>query len=353
MSDDLIVFARGPELQVVRFDPVGRTLVGVPQTLVSAVAVVEGRAQFAVSTSGSLLYVLHGSRAADPRLAWWLGPGSEQPAPALDIAGAPRLSNDGRRLAWVGSSDGARADVRLSDLERGAVTRLTHDGLSSSPVWSGDGQHVYYARRDDRLFHVVSIDADGGRSTSMAPGAGHMFPGSVSGDGQVLATTVAGRETKRDIWITSTSGASPPRAIAQSPFDEAAPSLSRDGSLVAYESDESGRWDVYVQRISDGRRVIVSTAGGEEPFWAVDGSAIMYRAGMALMRASLDSRTLTVGSPATLGELRGDVPLGIAPDGRILIDRRSGLAGSSAAIALHWDREARRLLGPPAGAMPR
>ena len=136
-------------------------------------------------------------------------------------------------------------------------------------------------------------------------------------------------------------------------FDETAPALSPDGSLLAYQSDEGGRWDVYVQRIADGRRVIVSTSGGDRPFWSADGTTIVYRAGTTLERAGVRADTLTVSSPSPVGDIRADVPLGLDPRGRVLVDQRSEVTGAAAVIALRWDHEARRLLGPPAAAMPR
>jgi DNA-binding winged helix-turn-helix (wHTH) protein/Tol biopolymer transport system component len=354
MAEDLIVLARGAELQAVSFDPVRRVLVGVPQTLVPAVASVEGRAQFAVSTSGSLLYLLPDvGRAGSPRLGWLAGGGPVRPVPDLEVAGVPALSGDGRRIAWAGPGDGARADIRVGDLDRGAVTRLTHDGLNTSPLWSADGRRLYFARREDRLFRIASIDADGGDPSLLAPAAHHAFPGSVSADGRALAFVVAGQDTKRDLWVVDTAGASPPREVVHSAFDETAPAFSPDGSLLAYQSDEGGRWDVYVQRIGDGRRAIVSTIGGERPFWAVDGASIVYRSGTSLMRATVGADSLTVGSPSRVVDLHADIPLGLAPDGRVLVDHRAGFTGTSAVIVLHWDREARRLLGPPAGTMPR
>jgi hypothetical protein len=326
----------------------------VPQTLVPAVASVEGRAQFAVSASGSLLYLpADGGQAGGPRLGWSVGGGPVRPVPNLDVAGVPTLSGDGRRIAWAGPGDGARADIHVGDLDRGAVTRLTHDGLNTSPVWTPDGRRLYFARREDQLFRIASIDADGGHPTLLPPAARHAFPGSVSGDGRALAFVVAGQDTKRDIWVVATAAASPAREVVHSAFDETAPALSPDGSLLAYQSDEGGRWDVYVQRVRDGRRAIVSTTGGERPFWAVDGVSIVYRSGTSLMRATVGADNLTVGSPSMVVDLHADAPLGLAPDGRVLVDHRAGIAGGAAVIALHWDREARRLLGPPAATMPR
>jgi DNA-binding winged helix-turn-helix (wHTH) protein/Tol biopolymer transport system component len=354
LAEDLIVLAKGAELQAVSFDPARRSLGGVPQTLVPAVSNIEGRAQFAASPSGSLLYLLpDGAIANSPRLGWLVDGAAAVPVPNLNVAGVPALSSDGRRIAWAGPGDGTRADIRIGDLDRGAVTRVTHDGVNSSPVWSPDGQRLYFALRDEGLFRIASTDADGGHLSVMPPGARHAFPGSVSADGRTLAFVVAREDTKRDVWVVATADASKPREVLHSTFDETAPALSADGSLLAYQSDEGGRWDVYVQRIADGRRAIVSTNGGDRPFWALDGASIVYRSGPSLVRATVRKDTLTVGSPSVVGDIRADVPLGLAPDGRVLVDRQSDLTGTSVVIALHWDREARRLLGPPTGTMPR
>src|SRR6185295_7859544 len=103
------------------------------------------------------------------------------------------------------------------------------------------------------------------------------------GDGRTLAMVVAGETTRRDLWLMPTGEGGAPREVVHSPFDEASPALSSDGLLLAYQSDEGGRWDVYLQRVADGRRTIVSTSGGERPFWSPGDAAIVYRSGSVLM----------------------------------------------------------------------
>jgi eukaryotic-like serine/threonine-protein kinase len=355
LADDVIVFARGTELQAVRFDAVTPVVVGVPQTLVTSVANIEGRAQFAVSASGSLAYVPPANEAPGAtRVGWYQPEGpSFQSLPFNEAAGIPALSRDGRRIAWAGLVESVRTDIRVADAQRGAVTRITHDGVNSSPVWSPDGQRLYFALRDGGLFRVASVDGDGSHLSLMPGAAQHAFPGAVSADGRTLAFVVAGGTTRGDVWVMSTTDGSKPREVAHSAFDETSPALSPDGSLLAYQSDEGGRWDVYVQRIADGRRAIVSTSGGNRPFWSFDGTSIIYRSGESLQRAAVRGETLTVGDPTLIGKLPASTPLGLSPDGRVLVDRGAGMASTSAVVALHWHREARRLLGPPAGVMPR
>jgi DNA-binding winged helix-turn-helix (wHTH) protein/Tol biopolymer transport system component len=354
LADDLIVFARGPELHAIRIDPVTRALAGVPQTLVPAVATIEGRPQFAASSSGSLVYVPPGADQATVARAGWYSRETDasQPLPFTDLAGLPALSSDGKRIAWAGPVEGVRTDIHVADALRGAVTRITHDGINSSPVWSPDGQRLYFARRDTGLFRGAVIDADGGNLSLLPAAQRHAFPGAVSADGRTLAFVLSGVGTKGDIWIVPTSGSAVPREVVHSAFDEMNPALSPDGSLLAYQSDEGGKWDVYVQKVADGRRAIVSTNGGDRPFWALDGASIIYRSGASLLRAGVRAETLTVSDPTVISELRPYTPLGLSPDGRVLVERVDG-ASTSAVMALHWDREARRVLGPAAGVMPR
>ena len=354
MSSDLIVLARGAELQAVRFDAARRELAGLPRTIVPAVASTREAAQFAVSLSGSLLHVAPAATPAGSRaLTWRMNAGPAQPVHHLDVAGVPAVSGDGRRLAWAGPGDGARADIHVGDLDRGAVTRLTHGGLSASPVWSPDGRRLFFARSDGGPFRVASISADGGDVSWIPSGVHHAFPASVSSDGRMLAFVAAGGETKRDVWVVGTAAGSTPREVVRSPFDETAPALSPDGSLLAFQSDDGGRWDVYVQRIADGRRTIVSTSGGERPFWTGDGAAILYRAGTSVMRADVGGDPLTVGSPFQLADLGRDVLLGVAGDGRLLVASDPTVPNTTAVLGIHWEHEARRLLGPTPAPMPR
>jgi serine/threonine-protein kinase len=352
-ANDLIVFSRGSELEAVAFDPVRLTLSGVPQNVVSSAATAMGRGQFAISGSGSLLYVVPPESSDPDDLLEWVTQAGSTPIPDLAQPSADAvLSSDGRRIAWSASNDPSRADIWVGDLQRGAVTRLTHDGLNVSPAWSPDGRTIYFSRRDSARYGPTSIDADGGQPSALPPLDHHALPASVSPDGSTLAVVQFQVGTRGDIWAMPTRGGGA-RPLVRSPFDDVEPAFSPAGRLLAYQSDEAGRWDVYVQRLEDNRRVVVSTTGGEHPFWSTDGSRVYYRSGSRLMSATVSADDMRVGTPSIVMDNGNEDVLGVAPDGRFLVRRRTAPASSNAVIVNEWLREVRSLLGPPAASMPR
>lgn len=353
ISPDAIVFSRGTELQAMSFDPVRRSIAGVPQTVVPAVAS-GSAAQFAVSEAGSLIYA-EPAATDDPDPVFWWSPDKTTPISraAVPLA-SPALSPDGTRLAAAGEGDGTRPDIWVVEIARGAATRITHGGISASPVWSADGRTVYFATRISGAFEVWSADADGGRpATRLIASGEHAFPVAASPDGALLAVVRPGASTRADLWSLPLRGGAP-APLVQTPYDDVAAAFSPDGRLVAYQSNEAGRWDVYVQRLSDGRRTVVSSGGGVRPFWSRDGSALYYGAGNRLMSATISAReALHISAPVAVVALDSAAPLGVAPDGRFLFERLPPSASDRAILALEWLRELRQLLGPPSARLPR
>ena len=122
--------------------------------------------------------------------------------------------------------------------------------------------------------------------------------------------------------------------------------------MVSVQSAESGRWGIYVVRLSDNRRIVISTSGAEHPRWTRSG--LYFQSRGALMHARIsDVETLrledvTSGAPLQSGTLRG-----IAQDGRLLLQREAAPSSPTAVVSLDWLREVRTLLGPPSTSLPR
>jgi DNA-binding winged helix-turn-helix (wHTH) protein/Tol biopolymer transport system component len=351
-APDVIVFARDSALNAIAFDPLRLVTTGAPRAVVDAVATSRGRAHYALSTTGSLVYAT--ATSVSPGLSWWSPSGAHNATDENRRFSSATLAPDGTRLA--GSvAEGARADIWVADVTRGVATRLTHNGINTSPIWSANGQIVYYASRTGGAFEIWNRSADGSRPAARLFGTTrHAVPLAASPDGSMLAFLQTGDRTGADIWTLPLAGGQP-RPLVQGPFDERAASFSPDSRLLAYQSSEAGRWEIYVQRLDDGRRTLVSTSGGERPFWS--GNELYYQSAGQLMRVAIgqDGNTgdLRVGQAAALGGLRGGALQGIASNGRVLLDRGADFSRSMAVVNLEWLREARSLLGPPASALPR
>jgi eukaryotic-like serine/threonine-protein kinase len=345
-----VAFSRGNELHAAAFDRVRLTIAGPDPVVLSGAA----RAQFAISGTGSIAYAASPDIVA-PSLEWAGSAASASAPRELAALHAPALSPDGGRIAGVGR-DQSGADVWIGDVVRGATTRLTHGGINVAPVWSADGGSVFYASSRQGPFEVWSRDASGGAPEKQVLSATtrqrHLFPSSVSRDGRLIACTETGGPSRGDIVVTPIAGGSPIATI-NTAFDETNGLLSPDGRLLAYQSDESGRWEIYLLRIADQQRTPVSTAGGTSPIWSLEGRTLFYQAGGRLVSVGIDGVSGTIGAQVDVLGLEDGAVTGIAPDGRILLRRHGEAASREAVLTLEWVRELRRILGPPETALPR
>jgi Tol biopolymer transport system component len=349
----MLVFARGSELDAMAFDPVRMAAAGAPRAVLAPVAAAGGRAHYALSQTGSLAWV-EAPAASSPSsqgLAWWSPPGFQAATDEIRRLRGATLSPESTRVAGV-NIEGTRADIWLADVQRGAATRLTHSGINTSPIWSADGRTVYYASRTGGVFEIWSRDADGRQAAArLYSSARHSFPLAASPDGTMLAFLQTSDRTRADVWILPLGGGLP-HPLVQGPFDDTAASFSADSTLVAFQSAETGRWEIYLQRLPDGRRTVVSTDGGERPFWGRDG--LYFQSRGQLMRATIaDGESLAVESVTRITDLRGATLHGVSGDGRMLVERDTSQAQGTAVVSLEWLREVRALLGPPATALPR
>jgi hypothetical protein len=335
---DYIAYTRRDELYAIPFDRTRLIAAGNEQPIGPRVAPL----QFAISRSGALVFgpslVTLG---ADPMI-WPLGSEARLPLTGLGRARAAMLSPDGRRVAIV-STDDASSDIWVRDLERRTTTRITHGGINATPIWSADSTTLYYAARPSARFEVWRRDA-AATSPAMSVASrddAHLFPTSVVGDRLVF--TAANQGTS--IWMMPTVGG-PASGLVDSAYDDVAGVLSPDNKLLAYQSDDSGRWEIYLLRLSDKRRTSVSSGGGVAPFWSPDGTMLYYTSGGRLMGA-----TVKHGEPSTAALIsslpNASRPIGIAPDGVVRLTSDVTARPDRAVLTLEWGRELRQLLGPP------
>ena len=355
-APDTIVFGRGPELEAILFDPIRLAVAGTPRAVLAPIATVHGRAHYALAQNGLAAWAVTPSPPPASRelgVAWWSPSGFQAATDETRRLRDTALSLDGSRIAGV-NVEGARADIWVTDVRRGTATRLTHSGINSSPIWSADGRTVYFATRTDGVFEIWGRDAEGTQAATRVPAAAagrHVFPVAVSPDGAMLAFLHTAPSRKADLSVVPLAGG-PARPLVNGPFDDCAATFSPDSRLVAYQSAETGRWEIYLQRLRDGRRLVVSTDGGERPLWARDG--LYFQSRGHLVRAAIaDADTFRVDGVTRVGDLQGATLRGVTAEGRILVERDTDPSHDIAIVSLEWLREIRALLGPPTTALPR
>ncbi|MGH9811936.1 MAG: protein kinase domain-containing protein [Candidatus Acidiferrales bacterium] len=361
LADGRLLYARGDRLFIVSFDPDRLELTGTAAPVVDAVRVnpFNGAAQFSVSPGGSLAYLSGHSRDAKTTLVWVDRQGNAQALNAPPRSyGIPRFSPDGRRLALT-VEEGSE-DIWVYDLARGTLARVTTDpSRELGAVWTPDGARLIFSSDKNRRPHDMFWKA--------ADGSGDVhhfllfpldqqktfpdFAFEVSPDGRMLLyaeDNIMRKGTGWDLFSLPLQGEPKPVPFIESPFDELQPTVSPDGRWVAYASNETGRFEIYVQSYpAPGQKTQVSTEGGLEPRWARSGGELFYRNGGKMMGVAVSpGPALQVGAPQLLFEgpfNRGGINPGyaeydVSPDGQRFLMIRSEQEGGATqmTVVLNW-----------------
>jgi serine/threonine-protein kinase len=295
-----LVYSRGATLIAAPFDLNTLKITSSGVTLVENVRSEEwGTVQYSVSRDGTLVYV-SGGPAWIGKLVWADTKGSTTPIDAPPHAYLnPSLSPDGQRVALEISE--ATRDIHLLDFGRGGLTRFTNFAANICPHWSDDGKEVTFARYTESGFDTVSKAIDSGSETTLM----HRDNGEIqtfSPDGRSLLYMHISPETSLDLWVKT--GDQQPRPWLATKFSELLASYSPDGKYVAYCSDESGQYEIYVRPASgEGAKWQISTESGEEPIWSRDGRELFYRNGQKWMAVDVNTaQEFKSGSPRVLFE---------------------------------------------------
>jgi dipeptidyl aminopeptidase/acylaminoacyl peptidase len=215
-----------------------------------------------------------------------------------------RLSPDERTVAVTVVDPLLRTlDVATLPVTGGAVTRVSLAvAADSDPVWSPDGRRMAFRSWQDGQPHLYTrrLDATTGPDEPLSLSPFDEIPTDWKQD--QLVFHARGKDGGFDVWGLRTAGG-PPTSLAHTGFNEVDGRVSPDGQWLAYSSDESGQWDVYLGALSQGKqRTRVSMAGGSQPQWTGDGRALFFLRGRELMRAGLsfESGVAVVATPTRL-----------------------------------------------------
>jgi eukaryotic-like serine/threonine-protein kinase len=353
-----LVFVRDGQLTAAAFDPSQLKIVGQPVSLGWSVS--DDAPQFAVSGVGS--FAVAPSQPEPPAaLAFAARDGRVTPlAGNLQHLTSASLSPDGRRLVALAAHD-VRADIWAADVDRGALSRLTFEGEHRAPFWSADGRAIVFAARASGPFGVFAQSLDASAARRISASARQQIPSAVTA-GNIVTFTEFDSMTGADVWIAPLDGGAA-SAVVNTPFDETGGALSPDGRWLAYQSNESNRWEVYARALPGrGAAVPISADGGTSPVWSRDGRTIFYSSATGVMAVDLQRDRCREGeSPCDLAPsppveiLHGPwTARGTTPDGRVLVERQRGRDLSDhVVVTLQWTRELQRLVPPPVVSSPK
>ena len=375
-----LVYALEDGLFAIALDANRREVRGGPVSVIEGVRRATGSqattaaANYGISNHGTLVYATSGAGADVQRTLVWVDrAGHEEviPAPARAYQ-YPRVSPDGTRLALdIRDQDD---DIWIWDLARQTLTRLTFDPLTDSyPVWSPDSQRLVFGSTRSGPSNLYWQAADGtGAVERLTESRNPQFPYAVTPDGNAILfreDTSASPDRPDLMLLLMPSPLRPaapgvsktPTPLVQTMFAERNAELAPKGQWLAYESNESGRLEIYVRPFPDvgSGRWQVSTSGGRGPLWARSGDELFYGApdgsiqsvrvdGASSWRSSTPTTVLQgdyyPSTPVNIGR-----PFDIAPDGKRFLMIRAGSGDAPRApdrliVVENWFEELKRLV---------
>jgi Tol biopolymer transport system component len=231
---------------------------------------------------GGVIAFREGAAGAERQFVWVDRAGREmEMVGGRDRTGplSPNLSPDGSQLALLRRVNG-NADVWLLEMRRGLLSRFTdHAAEDIFPIWSRDGsQIVFSSNRSGQMgLYQKRATGAGGETLVLPTTPGSIFASDWSPDGQFLLYETRGGKTKADLWALPLRGDRKPLPVVGGESNDRDGQFSPDGKWVAYDSDRSGRFEVYVQAFpGPGVARQVSTGGGAQVRWRPDGRELFF-----------------------------------------------------------------------------
>jgi len=358
-----VVFARGTTLMAARFNLADLAVTSDPVPLLEGVRnpSVNTAADYAVSASGTLIYV-PGEAAATGRAIVWVdrnGKVIERAVGELLVnARNPRLSPDGSRLVLItGPMDDG--DLWTYDLGGRPPIPLAIAGDNRHPVFSPDSSQVAFMRYAGLASKTYVTRADGSMldpQPMRAETIGNFGAPADWAQGDELVL-LGGHGCCTDIVATQAAAAGEIRDIVVTEDADFDPALSPNGRWLAYATNRTGREEIWVTRYPEGVPVRVSSSGGIEPRWSADGRELFYLQINSMMGVAVETEDkFSFGTPVRLFDERFFIePNGawrsydVARDGRFLMIQPGSAAGAAAAqasivVVQNWTEELKRLV---------
>ncbi|MBU2501048.1 protein kinase [bacterium] len=314
-SSGHLLFMRKQVLMAQPFDPDRVEFTGDPVTIASDVLVVTGAAKgvFSSSASGSLVYLRGADITLSASVAWMDRKGNViEEIPDNDPFNTAVLSPDEKFIALtVYDATRSHRDIWIYEIERQFKTRFTTEGSDERyPLWSHDGQHLYYISNQDGYFKVYRKSVSGTRPAEMMLDLGKdVLIWDLSSDGRYLLISRMGDKTFNDLYVADLTGKEDLRALLQSDGEDAAARFSPDGRWITYWTTKSGVGQVCIAPwpgMEYTRQV--STESGTWQYWKGDSSELVFQGASGNIYSSTiatEDGRLKIGSPEMLFVHRG------------------------------------------------
>jgi serine/threonine-protein kinase len=333
LSGGYLAYVRQGALYAVKFDPARLQAAGAPVPVLHDVAAnpATGGGQFSFSPGASghgiFLYIAGSGTAQGWKVNWMDNSGKMQPLiTATGAHIAPRLSPDGRKLAF-----GTEGDVFVADPERDTLTRVTFSGGAAIPVWAPDGKHLAL-NMGGSVGRIAWIRSDGtGEIETLLESAANGTPWSFAPDGR-LAFFQKVASSGSTVWTLPLDLSDPDRPKPGKPeiawasqADDSLPRFSPDGHWIAYRSNESGINEIYVRPFpaSRGGKVQISNGGGLYGLWSGNGHELFYETGdnrIMVRDYTVEGDSFLPGKPRVWYDqplfYAGTANLDLSPDGK-------------------------------------
>jgi serine/threonine-protein kinase len=363
-----LVYVASGALRAIAFDPTRLETHGTAVPVLSRLITKDtGAGDFAMGADGTLVYadMPGGLAAANARTLVWVDRmGNEDPvgAPPRGYQ-QPRVSPDGMRVALaIGDQED---DLWIWDVRRPALARLTLDPRQDwFPVWTPDGRRIVFSSNRSGQLNLWWQVADGtGAAERLTTSDRAQFVTGITPNGTAVVFNEPVPTMAEDVLQLALDGTRRVTPLLHTKSDERNGTVSPDGRWLAYESNKSGPFEIYVRPFPNvsGGESQVSTTGGRQPLWAPRTGKELFYVGAdgALLRVSVEASGATwhAGTPMKLLEgryfTRSDASGGrtydVSPDGqRFLMIKAPGTDAGAAPPALivvqHWDEELKRLV---------
>jgi serine/threonine protein kinase/Tol biopolymer transport system component len=328
-----LLFVRGATLYAQPFDVAASDVTAEPVPVAADVmGSMLANARAGLSAGGGSVAFRVGSAHAERQFAWVDRSGHEIEtvgAPDSGDALSPSMSPDGKSVAFLRRVNG-NTGVWLLDTRRGVISPFT-DRVAEDifPTWSPDGTRIVFTSTRDGRFDLFQRGTNGGgRDELLLRSPEETFACDWSSDGRFLLYQKRNAESGFDLWALPFGDTANPSPVIQTAFDEKDGQFSPDGNQIAFQSNRSGRFEIYVQAFpGPGAPLPVSTQGGAQVRWRRDGRELFYvaldgRLMTAVVRTQADGQ-LEVGIPMPLFAThigRAVTPVGaqyvVSPDGQ-------------------------------------